>query len=316
MTAKYTVGGLTLQSEMPFPELLPAAAHGPADWTFALGSRRARPPRGRWFHRWTAPQGRTWLSFGRDDDTYVLRFARTATFRVMPERRSILCEGASLVPKRTIRHLLLNQVLPLALTPTRCVLHASAALDRGGVIGFAGHTGAGKSTLSAAVNQSGATLMCDDALVIEDRPEAVWVLPMYGAVRLWPDSVRALFDAAAEAFPTAAHYNHKRTVHLTGGVPAPAAARLRVLCVIAPKPQLKRARRVTVQRLSPREALMRLMPVAFHLDVQDRTELQDSFERLATIVERVPVVELSYPWRLSALPQTARDVLAVAEEFA
>src|SRR5919109_1095889 len=105
MNTKYTVGGLTLQSELPLPELPAAHESGAADWTFHLGPRRARPPRGRWFHRWTAPQGRTWLSLGRDDDAYVLRFAKTATFRVMHDRRRIVCEGASLVPKRTIRHL-------------------------------------------------------------------------------------------------------------------------------------------------------------------------------------------------------------------
>jgi hypothetical protein len=316
MQGKYTLGGLTLDSQLPLPELPAAAPNGSADWTFILGSRRPRPPRGRWFHRWTAPQGRTWLSFGRDDDAYVLRFARTATFRVMHDRRRILCEGASLVPRRTIRHLLLNQVFPLALTPTRCVLHASAVLDRGGVIGFAGQTGSGKSTLSAAASQAGAQLMCDDALVIEERRDGIYVVPMYGAVRLWPDSLRTLFDDDAERFPTAAHYNHKRIVKLAETAHSPSAARLRVLCIVAAKAQLKRARRVTVQRLSPRDALMRLTPVAFHLDVENRNELQGSFERLATLAERVPIVELAYPWRLSALPQTAADVLAALEAFA
>lgn len=316
MQAKYTVGGLTLQSELPFPELQAAAANGPADWTFTLGSRRARPPQGRWFHRWTAPQGRTWLSFGRDDDAYVLRFARTATFRVMHDRRRIVCEGASLVPKRTIRHLLLNQVFPLALTPTRCVLHASVVLDRGSIIGFVGPTGSGKSTLSAALSQAGATLLSDDAMVIDEQTDGMSVVPMYGAVRLWPDSLNAVFDRDAEAFPTASHYNHKRIVKLPVAPPPPAEARLRVLCIVAAKPELKRARRVTVQRLSARDALMRIMPFAFQLDVQDRTGLKGSFERLARVADQVPIVELTYPWRLSALPRTARDVLAALEAFA
>ena len=316
MNARYTVGGLTLESELSFPELPPAAANGPADWTFALGSRRPRPPQGRWFHRWTAPQGRIWLSFGRDEEAYILRFARTATFRVMHDRRAILCEGASLVPRRTIRHLLLNQVFPLALTSTRCVLHASGVLDRGGVIGFAGQTGSGKSTLSAAVSQAGAQLMCDDALVIDERRDGMHAVPMYGSVRLWPDSLRTLFDNDAERFPTAAHYNHKRIVKLAAVDAAISPAPLRVLCVVAPKPQLKRARAVTVRRLSRRDAVMRLMPVAFQLDVEDRNVLHASFERLARLVEHVPVVELAYPWRLSALPRTAHDVLAALAAFA
>lgn len=315
MHTNYSIGGLTLQSELPLPELQAATTHGPADWTFEIGGRRARPPRGRWFHRWAAPQGRTWLSFGRDEDAYVLRFARTATFRVDHGARTIVCEGASLVPKRTIRHLLLNQVLPLALTPTRCVLHASAAFERGGAIGFAGETGSGKSTLSAAINQAGATLLCDDALVVDQQDAGVCVVPMYAAVRLWPDSLRAVFDEDADHFPTAAHYNHKRIVRFATGDGPVVPVRLRTLCVVAPKPQLKRARDVRVRQLSPREALMRVMPVAFHIDVRDRRELSASFERLAALAERVPVVELTYPWNLARLPRTAPEVLRALESF-
>jgi hypothetical protein len=315
MNPKYTVGGLTLQSELPLPELPSADAAAAADWTFHIGGRRPRPPRGPWFHRWTAPQGRTWLSFGRDEHGYVLRFARTATFRVMHGDRRIICEGASLVPRRTIRHLLLNQVLPLAITPSRCVLHASAVLDCGGVIGFAGQTGSGKSTLAAALHQAGAPLISDDTLVVDDRSGAVSVVPMYTAVRLWPDALQALFDDDAESFPTASHYNHKRVVKLAANTAAPAAAPLRVLCIVATKPALKRARRVTVRRLSSRDALIRLMPVAYHLDVESRDELRTTFERLARVVERVPIVELAYPWRLPALPSTAVDVLTALRAF-
>lgn len=316
MNTKYAVGGLTLQSEWPLPELSPADATGAADWTFQIGARRPRPPRGRWFHRWTAPQGRTWLSFGRDDDAYVLRFARTATFRVMHGDRRIVCEGASLVPRRTIRHLLLNQVLPLAITPARCVLHASAIVERGGVIAFAGPTGSGKSTLAAAVHHAGASFVSDDTLVVDDRADGVRVVPMYNAVRLWPDALQAIFDDDAESFPTASHYNHKRVVKLANDAALAAAAPLRVLCIVAARPVLKRARQVSVRRLSPRDAVMRVMPVAYHLDVENRDALHATFERVARMVERVPIVELAYPWRLPALPHTARAVLDALEAFA
>ena len=54
--------------------------------------------------------------------------------------------------------------------------------------------------------------MSDDALVIEERSDGIYVEPMYHAVRLWPDSLQVLFHGEAEAFPTASHYNHKRIV--------------------------------------------------------------------------------------------------------
>jgi hypothetical protein len=315
MLLKYSVGGVTLASEVPLPELGSASPGRDPDWSFQLGPTRARPPRERWFHRWTTPHGRQWLALGRDDDAYVLRFARTATFRVAPARQSIVCEGAALVPARTVRHLLLNQVLPLALTRTKCVLHASAVVQDGGAMAFAGQTGSGKSTLSTALSRAGATLMCDDALVVDPRGGRFYGVPMYNAVRLWPDSVEALFDKSAAGFPTVSHYNVKRIVKVSNGSPPDAPALLRVICVMAAKDEMRRARQVACRALTPRDALMRLTPFAFHLDVCDADQLRQHFERLASVVERVPVIELVYPWRLGALADTAGHVLGALAKF-
>lgn len=302
---------------MPLPELDAAAEDDTPDWTFERGSGRARPPRSRWFHHWDSPQGRRWLSFARDGDAYVLRFARTATFRVVPETRCILCEGSSRVPGRTIRHIFLNQVLPLALTQTAtCVLHASAVLDRGGAIGFAGEAGSGKSTLSAALSQNGSRLLCDDALILERSATGYAVVPMYGAVRLWPDSADALFGKA-RSHPTVSHYTRKRLVRMTApALPSDTPAPLRVICVLARHAERKQARRLTVRALSRRDALMQLTTFAFYLDVRDPIALRASFERMSRLVEHVPVVELVYPWRLSTASDMAGQVVEALAPFA
>jgi hypothetical protein len=189
------------------------------------------------------------------------------------------------------------------------VLHASAVVQDGGVIAFAGQTGSGKSTLSTALSRAGAALMCDDALVVEERGGRFCGVPMYNAVRLWPDSVEALFNKSAAGFPTVSHYNVKRIVKVNNGSPPEETAPLRVVCVMAMKDEMRRARKVAWRRVTPRDALMRLTPFAFHLDVCDAGQLRDNFERLASVVERVPVVELAYPWRLGALGSTAQEVL-------
>src|SRR5687768_6411917 len=105
----YSVAGLTLRSEVRLPELGPAAGTAEADWTFRVTRARSRQPLSGWFHHWRNDDG-PWLSFGRDGDGYVLRFARLTTFRVAPAQRTILCEGATRVPRKTVRHLFLNQV--------------------------------------------------------------------------------------------------------------------------------------------------------------------------------------------------------------
>lgn len=196
---RYALAGVTLQSEVPLPELRDASTPAAPDWTFRLGSRKPALPTERWFHHWRAADGRRWLSVGRQRDAYVLRFARTATFRLSPDARTILCDGAARVPARMMRHLFLNQVFPLALTRVdRLVLHASAVVAGAGTVGFAGQTGSGKSTLAAALSCVGAPLVSDDALVADRSDDGFVTAPMYDAVRLWPDSLAALCGTMAD----------------------------------------------------------------------------------------------------------------------
>jgi hypothetical protein len=299
---------------MPLPEL-PLASSGDVAWTFRMGEGRATVAGCRWFHHWTDQSDRRWLSFGRAGDSYVLRFKRTATFSVSPRTRTITREAASRIPRRTIRHLFLNQVLPLALTRgQRAVLHASAVGDREGVVAFAGRAGSGKSTLCAALSFGTRMLITDDALIVERDRDGFMVVPMYGAVRLWPDSVGELFGGRAD-HTTVSHYTRKRLVPVPAAARPRDSARLRVVCLLAARDAMRRTRAVEVRELTRRDALIRLTGCSFQLDIQDRGVLRDQFARLSALVERVPVVELSYPWRLSRVRETAGAVMDALAPF-
>lgn len=321
--SRYALAGLTLESGLRLPELGPAAPGARPDWTLRLSSSRPQLPPGGWFHYWNASNGRRWLSFGRDRGGYVLRFSQTATFRILLGCRTIECEGSALVPGKTIRHLFLNQVFPLALSRNdRFVLHASAVATPAGAIGFAGDSGVGKSTISAALSRAGSHLVADDALMIDpvrrqsSGPNRFVAVPMYGSVRLWPDSAGALFGTP-DAHPPVASYTNKRliAVHPVPARPAEPVP-LRMLCLLGARTSMRRARRVSVRTLSPREAVIRLTSLSFQLDVRDPVELRDRFERLSAIVGSVPVVELTYPWRLDRLATTTDDLLATLDRLA
>jgi len=84
-------------------------------------------------------------------------------------------------------------------------LHASAvAVDDQAVV-FAGPTGAGKSTVAATFALRGHAVMADDVVALSDDGEHVAVQPGAPRIRLWPDSVRALYggdDALPRLTPT------------------------------------------------------------------------------------------------------------------
>src|SRR5690606_13487149 len=73
--------------------------------------------------------------------------------------------------------------------------HASSvALPDGKVVAFLGGTGQGKSTLAAAFMQYGCELVTDDCLLLDCEQGHVLALPAYRSLRLWPDSLSALFQ--------------------------------------------------------------------------------------------------------------------------
>lgn len=307
----YEIGGQTIESNVDLPELRPATAPRRPEWRFEVSAGLSRRPTVRWFHRWLERDGRTWLSFGRDNGDYVLRFSRTATFRVSPSTRVITCEGGRRVPLRTVRHLFLNQVFPLATgDPRRVVLHASAVSLDGGVVGFVGPAGAGKSSLSAALAAGGAALLTDDALIVEDGPDGPVVRSTYGSIRLWPDTVDALYGDV-RSHPTVAHYTSKRRVEMGASHVESDGQPLRLLCVLPDRDERRRTARVGVDPMPAREALMHLTRCHFQLDIEASARLAASFHALSDIVSSTPVVTLRYPWNLDRLRQSAREITAV-----
>lgn len=69
------------------------------------------------------------------------------------------------------------------------VLHASAIQVGGGCVLVAGHSGIGKSTLAAAVQQRGYSVISDDISAINPMG---YVLPGYPQIKLWQDSANLL----------------------------------------------------------------------------------------------------------------------------
>jgi hypothetical protein len=92
-------------------------------------------------------------------------------------------------------------------------LHASAIAVDGRAIVLQGPAGAGKSTTAAAFARLGLPVLSDDIVAIEERRGAFVVQPGHPRLRLWPDSVRALFGHP-DALPPLAPNWDKRCLDL------------------------------------------------------------------------------------------------------
>jgi hypothetical protein len=301
----YRAHGLTLASEIPLPELCAARASSAACEIRLADPPAADPP---WFQTWRLPNRRAWLTFGRNGgDGYLLRFPGLAAFSVSRDGTSICCHRQRGVPVATRRHLLLDQVLPLAISRSHgIVLHASAVhLPSVGAVAFAGPAGAGKSTMAAALTRLGASILSDDCVVIDDEPGGLVAHPGYPGLRLWRDAAAAL-GHARHAGSAVAHYSAKRRLRLAPNAFRSRASAIRAIVLLAPRRRTGPA--VQWLSLAPRDRLVMLTRYLFVLDVADRGQVARTFSAAAALVSRIPVMRLALRDDPRQLATAARGV--------
>lgn len=152
---QYSIYGLTLDSELPFPEL-PETSVDRADVSLRLGVvefNSAGNPPGKVLYKPITPA------------EVLVHFDRVGAAKV-ENGRTIVLAPASKVDPISLRLFALQQVLGVALLQRGCiVLHASAAAINGRAVAFAGGSGEGKSTIVAALADEGAVI-ADDVLAV------------------------------------------------------------------------------------------------------------------------------------------------------
>lgn len=171
-------------------------------------------------------------------------------------------------------------------------LHASAVAVDGVAIAFAGPAGAGKSTMAASLARRGHPVLADDIVALDGDGADLLVQPGPSRIRLWPESVAALYGSA-EALPRLTPTWDKRFLDATRDGcrfqerPLPLAA-VYVLGDRGPHPVLPR-----VEPLSAAAGLVALLAntQASHL-VDDRCRA-DEFHCLGRVAASVRVCRLT-----------------------
>jgi hypothetical protein len=302
----YRISDVALSSEIAMPEL-PAVAD-PPEWTFTVARRLLATAPPAWFHRWRNPGETPTLSFSRCANGYLLRFHGRADFAIDFARRSIVGWRRRPATLTTLRHLLIDQIMPLVFSRDRLVLHASAVATPSGAAAFVGFTGSGKSTLAAALAAGGFPILTDDCLVIERSRRGLLARPLYPGARLWPDSVRAVGASLRSSLPVA-HYTRKRRLdarHVSCQSGALPLSRVFVL----DRPAKHHAhQRLALTRLRGADALVSILECTFQLDISDASAVRRMFELQSLLVRTLPVHRLTYPWHLTRLAGT-RDAIA------
>lgn len=304
---RFQVCDFVIESSVPLPELRETVGGSPLCRFKVLPAGKGFAGEFHWFHRWPAPDGGVWLSFARNED-YLLRFPGQGDFLISRDGREVQCRPLRGTPESTIRHLFLDQVIPLVLSRRELlVLHASAILTPDGVIAFVGKSGHGKSTLAASFGQVGYPLISDDYLLLRKTAEDWIAIPSYPGVRLWPRTSEGIFSDPPETTEVA-HYTEKRRVFDPAIIPfAERPSSLRCMYFLdddgdtSPEP--------AIAHLSPKDIFMKLVTAAFNLDILDKVMLARQFCAIGDLGTRLPCFGLRYARDFSVLPAVRRLVM-------
>lgn len=131
---------------------------------------------------------------GRD----LLEISGAGTFALPHGQDRIEIDPEPGAGEAAVEEALLGPALALVLARRGTfVLHASAVVLGGGVVGFLGESGAGKSTLARLLAAEGTALAADDLLAIAEGPAA---LPHYPQLKL-DETATAAIAALAPRYP-------------------------------------------------------------------------------------------------------------------
>jgi len=109
----YNFFGYPLKSNIEIPELGPANKQSCPVIDFILEDGLAdNLGECNWFYQWKSDYGAVTISVARSSDNYVIEFPQLARFSLFSKKNVITCRRFDQVPGNTLRHLLLDQVLP------------------------------------------------------------------------------------------------------------------------------------------------------------------------------------------------------------
>jgi hypothetical protein len=306
---EYLYCGITIRSNIAISEL-PVSAKKKAEISFNLKPASKHATKQHWLFHWYSANGDIILSFCKQGLSSVLGFPGLADYLISEDTKRITCRPTPGTSRATIRHLLLDQVLPRCLAyHEKIMVHASAVKLEHGLILFLGDSGSGKSTLAGNFHQAGQPAVSDDCLWIKETRSIPKAIPCYEGLRLWEDSLQVLFPTQQKVGGMA-HYSLKKRVPLGRNDVRISQNEtiIQAMFVLAP-PRQTTVSEIILEKLSNREAFIALLRQSFQLNLMDRERISWHLRALKRIVLRLPAYSLAIPHNYDLLPLVHQRIL-------
>lgn len=312
----YKIFDITLDCDMSLPEL-PKTSKVASTISIRKGVLQNRDWFDNlvWFHHWYEEDESICISAARCNDGYVLRFPELADFIITFSNPTIEYYAENTIPLESIRHVLLDQVIPRMLGQQgRLILHGSAVLLPGSEksVVFIGESGSGKSTLASSFYEEGSKLLTDDCLLIEICNGEVFCLPNYFGLRLYDDSVTEIFKDKEQSKQVAHYSDKKRLLIESKEGDYNSADKIEIGTVfILGENSIKKVdcKKISIKSITGAEDFMKLITQIFIIDVSQPGLYGKLFKEIGKIVSNnTPIFYLDYPHDYSLLSSVKRQI--------
>ena len=250
------------------------------------------------------------LSLAKSGTIYQLIFPTVALFEIRYETKSITAYAHPKTTVATIRHLLLDQVLPRVFAHFKnwTLFHASSVIFKDRIICFIGDSGYGKSTLAAACTENGFAMPSDDCTRLFEKNGQIFAMPNYYGLRLFTDSIAQTAIQSGAEQPT--QTGNRGKIRILSKQP-PMAQPVAALFLLADP-----LRRVDVGRQECKisscnraDIVISLLKYCYCLDVHDENYIKSQFLQVSSIASSdLPIYNLCHKRDFRELSKTVRAI--------
>lgn len=247
----------------------------------------------------------------KQDDFFIVRYTDLVDFYILG--KVIICHTLDRPLQDTHVINLLSNVLSFCLEMQGIpCLHAAAVVVDDHAVAFLGHSGHGKSTMTATFLEAGYPLLTDDKLPIEQKDGAFFCRPGYPSISMYPEMAESLnleyqdWDIVMPGFTKrAADFGREKRWKFCDS-PKP----LSCICILERLAANEQKPIITISDMSPRDAVIELMRFNFNIQISSALGFSparlDFFSRL---VNSVSVKRIAYSTGLDNLPNVKREIL-------
>ncbi|WP_299486433.1 hypothetical protein [Acaryochloris sp. IP29b_bin.137] len=290
MSYFYAAYGLTIQSDIPLPELIPTPATDPDVWIQFETITESPLQMDNSLH-----------CYQNSEAGMYLYWQGVGTFLIQ-DGQDIRIDLETHLDEDRLRLFILGAVMGVVLHQRGfLVLHASAVALDSEAVAFIGQKRWGKSTMAATLHDRGHSLIADDVVALEvQHHQPIQVQPAFPQIKLWPDAVTCI-GKKPEDLPRLGARLEKRNHQLSSGFMSDILP-LRHIYLLGQGDDL------AIQPLQPQEIIQPLMQNSY-VTRFGQTLLQEQgahhFKQLMILAQQVPLFRLLRPASLELLPDVA-----------